>query len=462
MRKKLLIWAVASGITVVLLGLLMTRPDSVASLPIQRSVFLPGATTDGHYQIELDCESCHAESFSDIEGMQEACEGCHGAELELVDDSHPQAKFKDPRNADRVASLDARWCVTCHQEHRPEITSTMGLSLPGDYCYRCHEAVGEERPTHADLPFDSCANSGCHNFHDNRALYEDFLVEHRDEPKLRANARLPERELLAWALARGFGQETALGADVADAPQRHAEPSAIAEWAASNHAKAGVNCSDCHAPEGAAWVERPGLTACQTCHGPESDGFLAGRHGMRIAAELSPMTPGQARLPMRDEAHDTELGCHSCHGAHDYDTRHAAVEACVQCHADDHTLAYDASPHAELWRAEVDGSAPAGSGVSCATCHFPRVKSEPLPGRIRVAHNQNDTLRPNDKMIRSSCMSCHGLGFAIDALADAELVQRNFSGRPAREVASIHYAAELRWELEGRPPPWNEEKKETP
>ena len=62
-----------------------------------------------------------------------------------------------------------------------------------DYCYRCHADVGEERPTHRDLPFDSCANVGCHNFHDNRALYEDFLVEHASEPPHHGSPRTPAR-----------------------------------------------------------------------------------------------------------------------------------------------------------------------------------------------------------------------------------------------------------------------------
>jgi hypothetical protein len=37
-------------------------------------------------------------------------------------------------------------------------------------------------------------------------------------------------------------------------------------------------------------------------------------------------------------------------------------------------------------------------------------------------------------------MNCHGLAFAIDALADAGLVKSNFNGRPARHVPSIDWA----------------------
>jgi hypothetical protein len=57
-----------------------------------------------------------------------------------------------------------------------------------------------------------------------------------------------------------------------------------------------------------------------------------------------------------------------------------------------------------------------------------------------VQHNQNDTLRPSEKMIRPVCQSCHGLSFALDALADAELVDRNFAGAPSVHVPSIDMA----------------------
>jgi hypothetical protein len=40
-------------------------------------------------------------------------------------------------------------------------------------------------------------------------------------------------------------------------------------------------------------------------------------------------------------------------------------------------------------------------------------------------------------MLRSVCLACHGAGFAIDALADGELVGRNFNGRPAVHVGSL-------------------------
>jgi hypothetical protein len=55
-------------------------------------------------------------------------------------------------------------------------------------------------------------------------------------------------------------------------------------------------------------------------------------------------------------------------------------------------------------------------------------------------HNQNATLRPNEKMVRTVCLDCHGLAFSIDALADPALIAANFTGTPLRRVAGIAMA----------------------
>jgi hypothetical protein len=71
---------------------------------------------------------------------------------------------------------------------------------------------------------------------------------------------------------------------------------------------------------------------------------------------------------------------------------------------------------------------------------LPRTESDDPQKHYFVQHNQNDNLRPNEKMIRSVCMNCHGLKFSIDALADPELVKRNFIGLPSRHIQSIDMA----------------------
>lgn len=399
-----------------------------------RAWFTPGPMTHGHHSIELACGSCHVDAFGGGEVLETSCTGCHGAQLDAANDAHPRAKFTDPRNADLLNVIDARNCVSCHSEHRPEMTHPMGLTLPPDYCLTCHLDIGTERDTHAGLGFETCASAGCHNYHDNRALYADFLLRHADDPILTAMARVPHR--LPGA---GVPQPLPSAAPLpAQAPALTG--AAMDDWLASAHADAGMGCGSCHAA-GGAWVQRPDHTACAGCHGDEVDGFLAGTHGMRLAVDLPPMTPAMARLPMQAQAAHTELGCGSCHAAHRFDVHTAAVESCLSCHADDHSLAYVGSPHHQLWQQEQAGERPPGSGVSCATCHLPRAQHQRAGvTTIRVQHNQNDGLRPNEAMVRPVCQNCHGLGFALDALADPELIRRNFPHAPTHHVESIDMA----------------------
>ena len=89
---------------------------------------------------------------------------------------------------------------------------------------------------------------------------------------------------------------------------------------------------------------------------------------------------------------------------------------------------------------EAAGELPAGSGVTCATCHMPKLESEAEPGVFRTLHNQNDNLRPNEKMIRTVCLDCHGLQFALDALADPALIDNNFQGQSKVSIDSIKMA----------------------
>lgn len=384
-----MIWALWLSLTLATGAALAERMTSGSR---SKQIFLPGKTTHGHYQIELQCGACHKETFTTIEDFQVACVECHGEELERIEDSHPQAKFTDPRNATRVEKLDARFCVTCHSEHQPSRTGTMGLSLPGDYCYHCHDDVAQERSTHEGLAFDSCGSPGCHNFHDNKALYEDYLIRHGRESMLLAEPlRPPDTKKACPAPVR---QKTRAGTD---------------------------------------------LEACKSCHAQETDSLLAGRHGMRLAQGLSPMTPSRARLPMKSAALHSELSCSTCHETEEGSSPMVSeVEVCERCHADEHTTSYRNSKHFEFLELELAGKMARGSGVTCATCHMPRLKNE--EGVLWVNHNQNDNLRPNEKMIRSACGTCHGLPFAIDSLADPQLVANNFTGQPSKHIKSVDFA----------------------
>ncbi|MBM96723.1 MAG: hypothetical protein CMI09_12880 [Oceanospirillaceae bacterium] len=405
--------------------------------------FLIGKSTHGHYQIELACDACHTSPFGGEEVLQDACVSCHGDELKASLDSHPKKKFTDPRNADLISVLDARQCVSCHSEHNPDITHPMGLTLPEDYCVQCHADVGEERPTHKGLTFETCASAGCHNYHDNRALYEDFLLKH-------AHDRTPSPQQLLPSTLKQYlaSQRVEWPEENLHSIKGHAQVQAVTtpeiehEWLSSAHGQAGVGCNSCHtsAPS-ELWIEKPGHQQCQSCHTAEVKGFLAGKHGMRLAQKLSPMTPEQARQPMQTDAGHAQLGCNSCHNAHTDNRIAASTEACLGCHADDHSLAFEQSPHGQLWQQVLSGERTAEEAVSCATCHMPRESVDHYGDSFtQVQHNQNATLRPNEKMIRSSCMSCHTLAFSIDALADEKLINNNFSGSPDNHIESIDMA----------------------
>ena len=420
----------------------------------EKSVFLPGETSHGHYQIEMACSTCHTDSFTSKESMQDACMSCHATELKEADDSHPKSKFTNPRNADRVAKLDARYCVTCHTEHNPDVTGPMGVTVQEDICIVCHQDIAEDRPSHKGMSFTSCATAGCHNFHDNRALYEDFLVKHANEPAVHEKPLVHERDFLARIeLVQNYPVDKypvkKLESSEKDVPlSLQPDQKIIEEWSTTAHAKSGVNCTACHNVKDElgklTWVDKPGEKVCQTCHDVETESFLAGKHGMRLAQDLSAMTPAMARISMRPSAHDKELSCVSCHSSHNFNVQFAATEACLKCHDDKHSLAYKDSPHFKLWHMELSTGSGTNEGVSCATCHMPRVEKA-FPGgnkKIIVQHNQNDNLRPNEKMIRSVCMNCHGLEFSIDALADKDLVEKNFTGLPGIHIESIDLATQ--------------------
>ena len=101
-----------------------------------------------------------------------------------------------PRQAEIAKSKYKKPCRTCHTEHKPEITRNNGVTQPRDLCVHCHSGIAEDRPSHAGMAFTTCANGGCHNFHNNRSLYTKFLIKHLDEPALLENPVVPDREFV--------------------------------------------------------------------------------------------------------------------------------------------------------------------------------------------------------------------------------------------------------------------------
>lgn len=475
MTRVSLLWALWAVLTVAVAGVAFAKLYVVGD----RTVLLPGQTAGAHHQLEIACETCHtSDAFSSQskirKDINKTCTTCHKDELKAADDSHPLKKFTNPRMAAYWEQVDGRFCTSCHAEHQPEVTGPMMVTLPGDYCVACHsqgeQDIRKDRASHADLTFDTCASSGCHNYHDNRALYEDFLVKHADAPWISA-----QPIVAAAALARpgrAFSPEQ-IEAYLAKADAPATNDDIAHDWAASAHAAADVTCAGCHAPEAAAWTDTPDQDVCADCHKPAAKSFSLGRHGMRGHAKIAKqrdvqkrlkalgwkdppealvasletyltdpgmpqaMRTDEARVTLTPDAHGQDMTCISCHSPHREEPDVTAVTACLTCHGDDHSQSYEDSPHADLWHAELAGTAAPGTGVTCATCHMPQAEAK---GMAVTNHNQNDTLRPNEKMIRPVCLECHGLGFGIDALADPALIANNFSGQPNRHVESIDWA----------------------
>lgn len=413
-----------------------------------KSFFLGGDTSHGHYQIELQCQACHTSPFATQDNMQQACESCHAKELDKVNDSHPKKVFLDPRNAELLKTLDARYCVSCHREHKPEITRDFGVTLASDFCFHCHQDIREERKSHKDFEFQTCASSGCHNFHDNTMLYEKFLMKNLDQPIHKAKAILPQRTgLKRWLKKHKLKQPL----DIAEADIELFSEEAVAQsssrlgsieelWQHSIHARTDTNCSVCHQQKDVTGLHQFSGNAeenCQECHSKQHESFLESKHGMRLAQQLSPMSTNQARLDLTSE--NKLLSCSSCHNPHSLDVSMAAVDACLGCHQDNHSQNYKQSSHYQLWQQELEHQLPAGSGVSCATCHLPRLKKGK---RVTVMHNQNFNLRPNNKMLRTVCMNCHGMEFSLASLSDRQLVESNFKGQPDIELETFQLIKE--------------------
>ena len=68
MAKRRAYWITWGALTLAIagylaLGLVSERAASHPLLATARTLFMPGKTSHGHYQIELRCEACHTEAF---------------------------------------------------------------------------------------------------------------------------------------------------------------------------------------------------------------------------------------------------------------------------------------------------------------------------------------------------------------------------------------------------------------
>lgn len=209
------------------------------------------------------------------------------------------------------------------------------------------------------------------------------------------------------------------------------------QWEQSVHALADVNCSTCHEDSKTkTLVVRPNHESCQSCHQQQVDTFLIGKHGIRTAEGLSPLTPKMAHLPMKDSAFDTSMGCNTCHDVHQLDTFKASVDSCLQCHNDAHSLNYGDSKHGSQFAASVRLPRPSPDLVTCATCHLPRTVNENT-NSVFVNHNNTYNLLPRDRMVKEVCMNCHGLEYSYNSIFDDDLIEGNFHHPPQQDLETL-------------------------
>jgi len=247
------IWLVSSLGLVAYLGTTMLQGDD-------KTLFMPGPLTGGHHQIGIACDSCHTKAFTEKEDFQEACIECHGDSREKPLDSHPAHKFKDPRNASLLEEIDATKCITCHAEHRPELASKEGLTQPQDFCIHCHLEIGEERESHKDMDFMTCNDAGCHNYHNNRAIYTDFLLKHLNDPDIAEDAKLMQKDFSSRLEEVATYPHSEFPVEKLDASHLtelsltkitddDAHSEILGDWLTTKHSQSGVTCEACHLQE---------------------------------------------------------------------------------------------------------------------------------------------------------------------------------------------------------------------
>jgi len=233
--------------------------------------------------------------------------------------------------------------------------------------------------------------------------------------------------LLGWL---GLGWAAPVQADGVDQTQLD-EVTQL--WQGSAHALNAINCSSCHQAEDPnAFVAQPGIESCQTCHQQDVDTFLLGKHGIRTLEGETPLTPAMARLPMQPDAMARQMTCNTCHDVHSVNTVQAAVDSCLSCHSDTHSLNYENSRHADLFAADRNLPRPSANSVSCATCHLPRHETGTGDTLFTlVNHNNTYTLLPRDRMVTAVCSNCHGVEYSYNSIFDDDLVEANFDAPPS-------------------------------
>ena len=164
-------------------------------------------------------------------------------------------------------------------------------------------------------------------------------------------------------------------------------PMIVAQHKTGAHARAGLNCADCHGSDHRNMPIVTGKKVCGKCHEQQTREMLASKHAnswnnmWNNARYFSQPQAIQQQGCAR--CHDISTGfndvldvrCDYCHSTHEFSVKEArSPAACTTCHmGPDHPQAeaFAASGHGRRYNA--DGSDPDTGGVvpTCITCHQP-------------------------------------------------------------------------------------------
>lgn len=140
------------------------------------------------------------------------------------------------------------------------------------------------------------------------------------------------------------------------------------------------------------------------------------------------------------------MNCNTCHNVHTVNTHVAAVDSCLSCHNDTHSLNYENSQHAQLFAAEGILPRPSPESVTCSACHLPRQQQN---GTVFVNHNNTYTLLPRDRMVKEVCINCHGVEYAYESIFDDTLIENNFAAAPTQEMETFEMIRALEEQRSG-------------
>jgi len=218
----------------------------------------------------------------------------------------------------------------------------------------------------------------------------------------------------ALAVSLGLTVSAVAGAEAAPADvarqcvtcHRTVSPLQVKDWAASEHAKEGVTCADCHGKDhttvdDVAKVTLPTYEVCGTCHDDQVTQFKRGKHALAWAAmkampaaHYQPMElidgmkgcGGCHKIGIKSKEELAELkkqkmtygnaSCDSCHTRHSFSAAEARQpEACATCH-----MGFD-HPQWEMWSSSKHGvrtllrrqgiGPTEAAAPTCQTCHLP-------------------------------------------------------------------------------------------